>query len=129
MLHAVVSVHRTVVKESNVHVYCNCASVQFSQILSKSGLDQKSYSANKKGVKFFETQCSYNYLAFSLTKALVLVFVHKTTRKAQSNEWRQLSRHSIHGQQVATKQKHWRIGDVALLLTVVADSAALSSSL
>ena len=38
--------------------YCNCSSVQFSQILSKSGLDQKSYSANKKGVKFFETQCS-----------------------------------------------------------------------
>ena len=57
MLHAVVSVHRTVVEESNVHVYCNCSSVQFSQILSKSGLDQKSYSANKKGVKFFETQC------------------------------------------------------------------------
>jgi len=57
MLHAVVSVHRTVVKESNVHVYCNCSSVQLSQILSKSGLDQKSYSANKKGVKFFETQC------------------------------------------------------------------------
>ena len=38
---------------------CNCSSVQFSLILSKSGLDQKSYSANKKGVKFFETQCIY----------------------------------------------------------------------
>ena len=59
MLHAVVSVHRTVVKESDVHVYCNCSSVQFTQILLKSGLDQKIYSANKKGVKFFETQCMF----------------------------------------------------------------------
>jgi len=42
--------------------YCNRSSVQFSPILSKSGLDQKSYSANKKGVKFFETQCICIYV-------------------------------------------------------------------